>query len=141
LEPLTTLSAHTQLPPAGDSSSRHESSAAAADEPRYKLRKRSQMKVPARYAVSGLPSSLTHSPGLFDIASHTHNLTHHLKPCATLRQPVSEVHFDEVAEYGFGSNVDNAIFSHAWAPDGRGVFTCGGPLAMGIRGCYMSMWT
>jgi hypothetical protein len=107
--------------------------------PRYNFRKRSQMKVPARYATgtSTWPAS---SKGTFSEVTVTNDVTGYLTPCATFRQPVSEVHYDEVAEYGFGNQVDNAVFSHAWAPDGRGMFTCGGPLAMGVRGCYMSMW-
>ena len=120
--------------------SSEEEATPAATGPRYNFRKRSQMKAPARYA--SLPALASgHSPGLFEAATPTHNLTDHLKPCATFRQPDSEVHIDEIAEYSLGNSIDNAVFSHAWAPDGRGVFVCGGPLAMGVRGCYMSMWS
>ena len=79
--------------------------------------------------------------GVFDIATPSYNITPHLKLNATFQQPICEVHTDEVAEFGFNGRIDNAVFAHAWAPDGRGMLTCGGPLAMGIRGCYLSLWS
>lgn len=136
---------------------------------RYSLRKRSAMRVPARYAAADKIPGLTQPQEAYDEVSTMHDLTPLLKPCAVFRQPAGEVHYDEVAEFGFGNAVDNAVFSHAWAPDGRAVFACGGPLAMGcahrvlcglclpscdvvgvlpkrghvcrVRGCYMSLWT
>ena len=124
---------------------------------RYNFRKRSQMRAPARFADAGgaaaaaaaavprpaesAPTPAPQQPSLLDAATLTLDLTDHLLPSATLQQPFCDVHVDEVADFGFGSMVDNAVFSHAWAPDGRGVFACGGPLAMGIRGCYMSLWS
>lgn len=55
-----------------------------------------------------------------------------------LGQPEGDVHFDDVVHSGLA--VDNAVFSHNWSPDGRTLFTCGGPLAMGMRGCCLSFW-
>ena len=106
---------------------------------RYNFRKRSEMKMPARFGSNGAASPGKSSS--VDNNSQPHDITSLLPPCALFRQPASEVHYDEMAEHGFGNHVDNAVFSHAWAPDGRGVFTCGGPLAMGVRGCYLSLWS
>jgi hypothetical protein len=112
---------------------------------RYNLRRRSNIKLPARFlsAVTADPTLATNPCSLQGgpstaTATTVVDLTEHLPPCAVIRQPNSEVHYDDVAPHGFA--VDNAIFSHAWAPDATALFACGGPLAMGIRGCYMSMW-
>jgi hypothetical protein len=102
---------------------------------------RSVMRTPARYAAAAanIPG-FTHQANTFDIAGPAPDLTA-IMPCsAVFRQPKCEVHYDDVADFAFNSHADNAVFSHAWAPDGRAMFTCGGPLAMGIRGCYLSLW-
>lgn len=36
--------------------------------------------------------------------------------------------------------VRNACYAHAWDPTGSALFACGGPLAFGLKGCYMALW-
>jgi hypothetical protein len=72
-------------------------------------------------------------------STHVLDLTRYLSPTAVLQQPLGDVHIDDIVSSGF--QVENAIFSHAWSPDGFALFSCGGPLAMGVRGCYMALWS
>ena len=114
---------------------------------RYNLRQRSKLKVPPRFAgsdsaaadsvIAELTNSAASAPSLPN-SNHTLDLTRLIPPSAVLRQPRSEVHVDDMVNQGWV--VDNAIFSHAWSPDGCAMFSCGGPLAMGVRGCYMALW-
>jgi hypothetical protein len=105
-----------------------------AYESRYGLRNRQKLQPPNRYSTF----FGERTPSLLSQVTPTVNLTGRLTPVATLRQPHSEIHYDEVAHYGLAN--DNAIFSHAWAPNGCSMFACGGPLAMGVRGCHLAMW-
>lgn len=34
----------------------------------------------------------------------------------------------------------NAVYSHCWDPSRDRLFVCGGPLAYGLKGCYMGLW-
>ncbi|KAL6771154.1 hypothetical protein ACKKBF_B34155 [Auxenochlorella protothecoides x Auxenochlorella symbiontica] len=38
------------------------------------------------------------------------------------------------------TRVQHACYAHAWDPAAQRVFACGGPLAFGMRGCYMGLW-
>jgi hypothetical protein len=114
---------------------------------RYNLRQRSKLKAPPRFATSSFSMehgyeaefALGGAPATsIPNSNHTLDLTRLIQPCAVLRQPRSEVHVDDMVNQGWV--VDNAIFSHAWSPDGCAMFSCGGPLAMGVRGCYMALW-
>lgn len=33
-----------------------------------------------------------------------------------------------------------ACYSHAWDPSGTKLWTAGGPLAVGMKGCYLALW-
>lgn len=129
---------------------------------RYNLRQRPRIKQPPQFAStvplskaaegqvdcqdaqatlsdSGDPASESTIIGP-DVPSSTHvlDLSKYVTPKAILKQPHGEVHVDDVVSNGF--QIENAIFSHAWSPDGCAMFSCGGPLAMGVRGCYMALW-
>jgi len=43
-------------------------------------------------------------------------------------------------EYFEGVAVHNALYAHCWDPGLHRLFICGGPLPMGLRGCYMGIW-
>lgn len=48
---------------------------------------------------------------------------------------------NEVYLHHFGGfEIKNACYAHAWDPSGTRLFACGGPLAFGLRGCYMALW-
>ena len=36
--------------------------------------------------------------------------------------------------------VHSATYTHCWDPSGTRLFTAGGPLPFGLRGCYMGLW-
>jgi WD repeat-containing protein 40A len=36
--------------------------------------------------------------------------------------------------------VQNATYTHCWDPSCTRLFTAGGPLPFGLRGCYMALW-
>lgn len=127
---------------------------------RYNLRQRTKIKVPPRFATA-LKQNAVHAPegvpqpspdALNDgpdskhtsenlgpevpESSHVLDLCHYVSPKAIMKQPHGDVHVD-IFNNAFQ---ENAIFSHAWSPDGCSLFSCGGPLAMGVRGCYMALW-
>ena len=39
-----------------------------------------------------------------------------------------------------GQLLPHACYAHAWDASGSRLFSCGGPLAFGLRGCYMALW-
>lgn len=43
-------------------------------------------------------------------------------------------------EHFHGEQVFNACYSHAWDPTSTRLMCVGGPLAYGLRGCYMALW-
>ena len=43
-------------------------------------------------------------------------------------------------EHFEGTDIRNACYAHAWDPTGSRLFAAGGPLAFGLRGCYMALW-
>jgi len=43
-------------------------------------------------------------------------------------------------EHFAGQEVNNACYSHCWHPSGTKLFTGGGPLPFGLRGCYAAIW-
>jgi WD repeat-containing protein 40A len=43
-------------------------------------------------------------------------------------------------EHFSGEQVFNACYSHAWDPSATRLMAVGGPLAYGLRGCYMALW-
>lgn len=110
---------------------------------RYNLRRRCKLKLPARFVgTTGNSDPLMASTASPDIARPfsctTLDLSDSVVEHGVLGQPEGDVHFDDVVHSGLA--VDNAVFSHNWSPDGRTLFTCGGPLAMGMRGCCLSFW-
>jgi WD repeat-containing protein 40A len=36
--------------------------------------------------------------------------------------------------------VFNACYTHAWDPAGARLLVAGGPLAYGLKGCYVGVW-
>jgi len=43
-------------------------------------------------------------------------------------------------EHFVQSHISNACYAHAWDATSTRLFVAGGPLAYGLRGCYMAMW-
>jgi hypothetical protein len=39
-----------------------------------------------------------------------------------------------------GQEIRNAVYAHAWDASRSRLFACGGPLAFGLKGCYMAIW-
>jgi len=77
-----------------------------------------------------------------DILHYKMGLTRALKPrkiCLTTGKGhlVEDATFHELF---YGEIIPNACYAHAWDPSGRRLFTCGGPLAFGLKGCYMGIW-
>lgn len=110
---------------------------------RYNLRQRCHIKLPARFVGTGVdPDPIIARPSSAEVSlpysCSTLDLSNSLAPCGVVEQPEGDLHFDDMVQSGLG--VDNAVFSHNWSPDGRTMFTCGGPLAMGMRGCCLSFW-
>lgn len=48
----------------------------------------------------------------------------------------NETYWDHFAH----SRVPHACYAHAWDACGSRLFACGGPLAFGMRGCYLGLW-
>lgn len=109
---------------------------------KYNLRQRCKIKVPARFVAPKAGPDSVPRPSLQDISlpfsCTTLDLSKSVVNHGVLGQLEGDIHFDDVVQSGLA--VDNAVFSHNWSPDGRTMFTCGGPLAMGMRGCCLSFW-
>eukprot|EP00892_Ulva_mutabilis_P006419 jgi/Ulvmu1/4149/UM019_0128.1 len=109
---------------------------------RYNLRQRCNIKLPARFIGTGVdPDPIIVRPATAEVPPYSCNtldLSGSVAPCGVVERPEGDLHFDDMVQSGLG--VDNAVFSHNWSPDGRTMFTCGGPLAMGMRGCCLSFW-
>lgn len=60
---------------------------------------------------------------------------------SSVRIPKCDVEDDEEYNLQGRGDVAAAVFHHSWAPDGSALFACGGPLAVGLRGCYMGCWS
>ena len=107
---------------------------------RYNLR---QIQLPARCVGTGVdPDPVIARAAASDVSlpysCSTLDLSSSVAPCGVIEQPEGDLHFDDVVQSSLG--VDNAVFSHNWSPDGRTMFACGGPLAIGMRGCCLSFW-
>eukprot|EP00210_Caulerpa_lentillifera_P001795 g1725.t1 len=44
------------------------------------------------------------------------------------------------SEFFGGVAVHNALYAHCWDQELNRLFICGGPLPIGLRGCYMGIW-
>jgi len=51
-----------------------------------------------------------------------------------------DIHVLTAREHFVDERVGNAVYAHAWDPNGTRLFACGGPLAFGLRGSYMACW-
>lgn len=40
-----------------------------------------------------------------------------------------------------GLDITNAIFAHRWDPHGARLLVAGGPLMIGLEGCYIAVWS
>lgn len=93
------------------------------------------------HATDSCPS-IAAAQGNTDILQNNTGLTRVLKPqkmCLT----TGKGHLVENATYldlFYGEDIRNACYAHAWDPSGSRLFTCGGPLAFGLKGCYMGIW-
>ena len=43
-------------------------------------------------------------------------------------------------DHFFLTPMQPACYAHCWDTSGTRLFTCGGPLAFGLVGCYMGLW-
>ncbi|GAB4818512.1 hypothetical protein N2152v2_005558 [Parachlorella kessleri] len=66
---------------------------------------------------------------------------HPMKPSSYLECGSGWLQQDELYwDHFVGTDVRNACYAHAWDPTGSRLFACGGPLAFGLKGCYMALW-
>eukprot|EP00884_Botryococcus_braunii_P020412 jgi/Botrbrau1/7054/Bobra.0165s0077.1 len=82
-----------------------------------------------------------HLEGSGSMNQHGKYDAHALRPrsCLEVGQGWLEEN-DVYRDYFFNDRPGNAIYAHSFNPGGFRMLTVGGPLAYGLKGCYMGVW-
>lgn len=79
------------------------------------------------------PPPLLISDGALQIRSHTCDVLQSWLMAADSVRTFPREYFEDITVY-------NAAYAHEWDPGGTRMFICGGPLATGLQGSYVSVW-